>query len=375
MGNTSRTFLLGAGFSKAVADGPIMKELWCHIEKAYEKERSRTDVSPEDKELRVNWFNNLNKFMTKLEEEAIRRFNQYNFDNVHVEIKENLEYLFTLIDLHLEGPNIRFEKKGSHIEPYPAIPLPFTSKTELEGIRNVLRTYFYLVFVKLEGNILAKKFSKIINPNDDIITFNYDLVLEKALLSSGIWSPLDGYVGLSKFECDGDRKWLEKRNKYSKLKIHKMHGSISWRGRGKRQLESLYKDDDIMIVMDERENQKSHFYGLLDRTPVKIKQGYVGGHEPECMLPSFIKPFERKEFYEIWQSAIKVISETGELVIIGYSFRPEDSNAFLLLSTLPQKCNILLVDPHPEEIKERLENKGFKVEKTFKSLKDYLAGK
>src|SRR3990170_95869 len=322
MGNTSRTFLLGAGFSKAVADGPIMKELWCHIEKAYEKERSRTDVSPEDKELRVNWFNNLNKFMTKLEEEAIRRFNQYNFDNVHVEIKENLEYLFTLIDLHLEGPNIRFEKKGSHIEPYPAIPLPFTSKTELEGIRNVLRTYFYLVFVKLEGNILAKKFSKIINPNDDIITFNYDLVLEKALLSSGIWSPLDGYVGLSKFECDGDRKWLEKRNKYSKL---------------------------------------------------KIKQGYVGGHEPECMLPSFIKPFERKEFYEIWQSAIKVISETGELVIIGYSFRPEDSNAFLLLSMLPQKSEIILVDRNRKEVKKRLEIKGLKIVKTYKSLEDYLS--
>jgi hypothetical protein len=80
------------------------------------------------------------------------------------------------------------------------------------------------------------------------------------------------------------------------------------------------------------------------------------------------------QIYKIWQSAINVISRTDELVIIGYSFRPEDSNAFLLLSMLPQKCNIILVDPS-EEIKERLENKGFKVASRFFSLQEYLSGK
>src|SRR4030066_78901 len=111
MGNISRTFLLGAGFSKAVADGPLMKELWCCIERAYKREKSRKDLNPEDKELRANWFNNLNNFIIRLEKEATSRFEKYDSDKISTEIKENLEYLITLIDLHLNGPNIRFEKK------------------------------------------------------------------------------------------------------------------------------------------------------------------------------------------------------------------------------------------------------------------------
>ena len=373
MGNINRTFLLGAGFSKAVADGPLMKELWCCIERAYKREKSRKDLNPEDKELRANWFNNLNNFIIRLEKEATSRFEKYDSDKISTEIKENLEYLITLIDLHLNGPNIRFEKKGSNIQPHSAIPWWFTSKTELERIRNIIQTYFYLVFVRLKGNILAKKFSKIINSSDKVITFNYDLVLEKALLSAGIWSPLDGYVGVSEFERDEDKKCLEKRNKCSILRIHKMHGSINWEPPSLRSIEKLRGRDYIVIVMDNRESNQLHFEGLLDRHPDKINPGYVGGYGPGCMLPSFIKPFERKEMYEIWQSAIKVMSETEELVIVGYSFRPEDSNAFLLLSMLPQKSEIILVDRNRKEVKKRLEIKGLKIVKTYKSLEDYLS--
>jgi predicted transport protein len=167
MEDINRTYLLGAGFSKAVADGPVMKELWCHIEKAYKREKSRTDVSPKYKGARIEWFNDLNNFITKLEKEATSRFENCDSYKITTEIKENLEYIFTLIDLILTGPHILFEKAGSQVEPYPAIPFRFTSKSELEGVRNILQTYFYLVFVRLEGNILATKFSKIINSNDN----------------------------------------------------------------------------------------------------------------------------------------------------------------------------------------------------------------
>jgi hypothetical protein len=218
---------------------------------------------------------------------------------------------------------------------------------------------------------LARKFSKIVNSDDNLITFNYDLILEKALLSYDIWSPLDGYVAISDFEWNEDKECLEKRNKYSKLRIHKMHGSINWGIPGIPR--HLRKDHNVVIVMDNLETQGFHFDGLLSRKPVQISYG--GQHEPLWTLPSFIKPFEGKETYEIWQSAINVISKTDELVIIGYSFRPEDSNALLLLSTLPPDCNIKLIDPRQEEIKKRLEKKGFRVAKTFKSLGCYLSMK
>jgi len=205
MKSTNRAFLLGAGFSKAIADGPLINDLWSYIEGAYKREENRTDVKPEDK-LRVKWFNDLNNFITRLEEEATSRFRSLDPSyKISTEIRENLEYLVTLIDLHLSGPNVRFEKKGSDIQPYPVIPLGFTSQTELEGIRNILQTYFYLVFVRLEGNSLDIEFSKIISPIDGIITFNYDLVLDKALLAAGIWSPLCGYAGVCRFGHNGKK--------------------------------------------------------------------------------------------------------------------------------------------------------------------------
>lgn len=367
MGNINRTFLLGAGFSKAVAEGPLMKEICSRMKERYEQEKNRkTSVD----NLRIQWFEDLDSKLNKLESLLTNRFKRY--DNIRVQLRENVEYIFTLIDLSLSAPQI--EKNGSPMS-YPAIPIPF-SKSELEGIKTHLQTFLYLILVELKGNHLANKFASIIEQNDEIITFNYDLVLEKALLSTGIWSPLDGYVGVCKFEKDEDKVTLLNAKKYSKLRIHKMHGSINLRR--PEIIERLRKGDYIVIVMDDIGKKKFYFDGLLCRNPDTIDHGkenqvYVGSHKPGWMLPSYIKPFEKKEFYEIWRSAINVISKTNKLDIIGYSFRPEDSNSFLLLSMLPQECDITLVDPDREEIKERLENKGFKVTKTFKCLECYLS--
>jgi len=105
----------------------------------------------------------------------------------------------------------------------------------------------------------------------------------------------------------------------------------------------------------------------------EVSEGWGGKHYPSWILPSFIKLFQQKEYYEIWRSALKVMSKTDELVIIGYSFRPEDSSAYLLVSSLPDECNITLVDPYPEDIKERLEKLRLKVNNTYKSLEEYLS--
>jgi len=358
-----------------VADGPLLKDLWCYIEKAYKREKNRTDISQEDKKLRMDWYDYINEFITKLEKAAISRFRGRKFGheyNPSVDMRENLEYVFTLIDLHRDGPLVRFERKGADVQPYPAIPFQFITRDELDGVRRNLQTYIYLVLNRLKFNELAEKFAEIIAPSDQIITFNYDLVLEKSLLHLDKWYPLNGYVGVHRFEIDSDGRDLEDQGKRSKIQIHKMHGSINWRIPEPRSLERLQGINEVMIVMDDWENNGFHFDGSLQRQPDKTKSPYVGRHEPESILPSFVKPFKEKEIFRIWQSAMRFMSNTKELVIIGYSFRPEDSNSFLLLSMLPQTCDITLVDLYPEEIKERLENKGLKVARTFKCLEDYL---
>lgn len=380
MTDKQRAFLLGAGFSKAVADGPLMNEIWDYIVKAHENEKDRK-VSIIGKNKRLNWFNKLDDFIKRLEGEATLGFDKSNFDEIRVEVRENLEYLFTIIDLHLSGPKIKFEKKGWDTEPYPAIPFSFTNRTELREIKSYLLTYLYIIFEKLRGNNLIDRFAGgVIDDNDEIITFNYDLVLEKELWKRNIWSPLHGYIGVNRFRNEGDKEKLVKTKRYSRVKIHKMHGSICW-----FTPEYLMNRPDsfISIDLDNRENWRFHFDGLektLERDPVQptmkmereVSEGWGGKHCPPFILPSFMKPFENKEFCEIWKSAFQIISKTDELVVIGYSFRPEDSSAQLLISALPDKCNITLVDPSPENIKKRFEKVGLKTGNTYKLLDDYL---
>lgn len=275
---------------------------------------------------------------------------------------------------------MEFKKEGVDISPYPVIPCRFISQSDLQEYKSYLLTFLYSILVNLIGNDLVERFAKIINEKDQIITFNYDLVLEKALWVRNIWSPLNGYVGVDKFAKEDDKKKLEEANKYSRIKIHKMHGSICW-------VNSVIRPGEyILIEPDNKENWGFHFDGLekiltrecrkpsakLDR---EISKGYVGKHNPPWILPSFVKPFERKEFYEIWKSALKVMSKTDELVIIGYSFRPEDSNSHLLIASLPDECNLILVDPNSAKIKAELETKGIKIKKPYESLDEYLSGR
>ncbi len=366
-----RTFLLGAGFSKAVADdAPVMNQVWKYIEGAHKREQEK------HKKNRHLWFDEINEFVTQLEDILINELHEKHKGRSKAKIRENIEFLFTLIDVLLMTPEIEFRKTGDDISPYRAIPTLLVSEFHLREIKSYLLTYLYLVFEKLNPKPLAYTFSKTLNENDHIITFNYDIVLEKTLWNcgQGIWSPLNGYVGVDKFEFDEYKKSLEEKNKHSKLKIHKMHGSITWDSYSSRN-----NICPILITLDkkESENNEFHFKGLEQfvKKDLSKPSGYAGKYAPPWIVPSFVKPFQQNEFLEIWKSAINVISQTDELIIIGYSFRPEDSHAHILLSLTPPNCNTTIVDPCADEIREKLANMGIKTKRTFKSVDCYLSQK
>lgn len=97
--NSKRTFLLGAGFSRAVANAPLMNELWSKIEKVYNKEKTK------NKRNREKWYKDLSNFIDMLEYSAKNNIDRL-FDEKHKidgGIRNNLEYLYTLIDLHIIG--------------------------------------------------------------------------------------------------------------------------------------------------------------------------------------------------------------------------------------------------------------------------------
>ena len=157
-----KTYILGAGFSKAIANAPTQREIWTYIDDVYREFINRSDIPNDHKKNRISWYHQLNNFINKLEELSLERFSNISndYEYIETEIRENLEYLLTFIDLHIHAPKIKFFKKGTDTEPYPLIPIKETNKRELESIRGILNTYLYLVFEKLEGNAYASKFAK-----------------------------------------------------------------------------------------------------------------------------------------------------------------------------------------------------------------------
>jgi len=361
--------MFGAGVSKAVAGAPVMKELFSRMEERYGHEKKRCDCPHGNN--RIMWFNMLQVSIKKLEIEARKRFGQIEKrERVKITntVRENVEYLITLLDIHTDyGAMFEFKEFGADWSPYPFIPLANIGRGEMEEIRGHLATYLYLCLCGLDDNnsILSKFFVEQLRPSDHLITFNYDLLIERALWQINQWSPIGGYVGVKQLDNKEDKEDLIGAERgYSAHKILKLHGSINWQW----EYPSLQPKVNPVISLDNWEKWDFFFPELkeiLRRNPTQptgrgealISKGYAGGHSPAWILPSYVKTFNKNPFLiKIWREAQRILAHARRLVVLGYSFTEEDSLSQLLLASLPDDCSILIVNPEGDAMKKRMNN-------------------
>ncbi len=196
------------------------------------------------------------------------------------------------------------------------------------------------------------------------------MLIEKSLWNRSLWSPLEGYVGVNKFNREEDYKDLLRNKKYSIIKLHKMHVSISWG--------YSFDNKSVLLNLDDIENCNFYYNGLkkiLNRVPIDFKNydGYAGKYVPPWIFPSYIKPLDNTQIFKIWESAFNVLKNTKKLVVIGYSFRPEDTIGQLLLANLPNDCKITVVDKYPKSIIKRLNTLKKEADEHYDSLKRFLS--
>ncbi len=116
-----------------------------------------------------------------------------------------------------------------------------------------------------------------------VITFNWDLLLDNRF--GGI---ID--YGSDKFECRGVDLI------HSSTPLLKLHGSMNW-GVG----------------------ETGKAYCVREKIDDAIK-------EPLIVMPTYMKLFENAIFGDIWQRALKEISEADNLFIVGFSFAATDQH-------------------------------------------------
>ena len=287
------------------------------------------------------------------------------------------------------------------------------------------RTYNQLIFLftsvinEIQNGPLSKshlKLAKFLSPDDVIITFNWDTLLDRALneVYKG-WNSAIGYgVMPQKIFRDG---WYEPeaQSEISAPKLLKLHGSTNWitshttadPKTGNITLMQSSSSDTFYIYeyatqpyptyqgryMEGYEPFSYGYYppNIMDDPGKSAKEGYrfvVGRPKfpwvpPGCSsdeglvsMPLVIPPVKRKKydlfgdlFKGIWDQAENTLAESDKIIVIGYSFPRTDhqstdlfSSAFIKRSTLPK---IVIVNPDPERV-------YFKFKYDFGIPKEYI---
>jgi hypothetical protein len=148
-----------------------------------------------------------------------------------------------------------------------------------------------------------KKFAKyVLAEGDTVVTFNWDVTLEKVL---------DEDDDLLNF-------WYEPT---AEILLLKPHGSIDWFRRAKLPKDiassALRKIDDELSVYPEFTLAKHK--AMKSQTPVIV---------PPVAIKDFRSPF----FQKTWTRVYRVVSQATEVYFIGYSLPKEDQFARLVLS-------------------------------------------
>jgi hypothetical protein len=164
---------------------------------------------------------------------------------------------------------------------------------------------------------------------DDIISFNYDCLIDETLKKHGAgkWNPRYGYglnLGKRGSNLSGDANWAPETPaiKDESVSLFKLHGSLHFDVSG----------DKIK---------------LKDRPYTKQR----GNLRFTIIPPESNKRYDEGVFKRIWKQAGQALHRAQQLVIIGYSFPPADShaNALFRISVKSESLkSVVIVNPDRE---------------------------
>ncbi|MFI5089379.1 MAG: hypothetical protein ACHP7P_04915 [Terriglobales bacterium] len=184
---------------------------------------------------------------------------------------------------------------------------------------------------------------RLVEPGDVLVTFNYDLALDRELRKEGKWAVHDGY-GFG----------IELPDERSPTKLLKLHGSSNW----------------ITLLFGGVTSGVMHVAaGALSDRPVIAPDdftylGYEGYRDPLFRGGGYVRPMilptANKRFYvdtsfcremeafwdSIWDQATAALASSTQIWIVGYSLPRFDERARNMLLTAPERSARIQVCCH-----------------------------
>jgi len=183
-------------------------------------------------------------------------------------------------------------------------------KPRLDAVRNItlkaVTDYLWERIQKADSLNPMKLFAgKILKHSDTVITFNWDVTLER-----GLWDREDDF-------------WMpytyNRRRTGKFITILKPHGSIDWFE--KKDLSSR------LLKRTERLDDEVRLYPHFNFS----KHPELSQVQPVIVPPLATKSFEYDCLKKTWRSVYRAVSDATDLYIIGYSLPKEDQFARLVL--------------------------------------------
>ena len=199
-----------------------------------------------------------------------------------------------------------------------------------------------------------------VQPGDVVITFNYDVSLDRELKEEGKWEVGNGY---------GFNVCAE-QTPHSPVMLLKLHGSTNWRGQlfnGARS--GAGQETNSLGIRPVIHPREFEFLGYKKNVRDSVFKG-GGVTYSNLIMPSLNKEFyvktsfgwEWEPFWDrLWEQAADALQRTDEMVIHGYSLSAVDIRARdLILTQANRKAAVTVCcRSQSERIAKEFREKGF----------------
>ena len=200
-------------------------------------------------------------------------------------------------------------------------------KTKLDLVRNVtlkaVTDYLWDRMQKVDALNPMKSFAtKFLRYSDTVITFNWDVTLER-----GLWDREDDFWMPYKYNRNRKGKYVT---------ILKPHGSIDW-----------FKQKDLsnkLLKRTEKLDKEIRLYPHFNFS----KHPELSHVQPVIVPPVADKSFEYECLKKTWRSIYQAVADATELFFIGYSLPKEDQFARLVLRRA-LRSNLLRTGKHEKK--------------------------
>ena len=192
---------------------------------------------------------------------------------------------------------------------------PLSQSYRITELRELRRTLVYAICLALKeirdnDRGLSHRFILNLTAEDSVLSLNYDLIIDNAVLRGGL--DLDYHITLrNSINFARSPQLRDIRNQESRS-VFKLHGSLNW----------LYCPRCQAIDVTPREKGALYIY---DR-------GHPASHCKDCgvryrpiiITPTFLKSYGNSFLTQIWREAETELTNADEVIFIGYSLPDAD---------------------------------------------------